>query len=306
MITEKIVVGKDTAYPLNGLLTLPESVDTPVPAAVLVHGSGSSNMDEHIGKLYPFRDLAEGLAKYGIAVIRYDKRSFSHGLKMVKDKPVTVFKETIEDAILAAGLLRNDPRIDPERVFIIGHSMGAMLAPRIDAEGGNFKGLVMMAGTPYKLEEVLIRQFGQMKESMSGLTGKIVAGQAEKTAKMFDGLYDLSDEEALKKKAGGGTTLYYFKEMGEHPSSDYLLNTDKPVFIMQGEKDFQVLADVDFKGYQDMLEGKENVTFKLYPGLSHLFVTAQYDDITKMKKEYNVEKHIPEDVIRDIAEFINR
>ena len=135
MITEKIVVGEGTKYPLNGLLTLPDHATRPVPAVVFVHGSGSSNMDEKVGKLTPFKDLAEGLARYGIASVRYDKRSFAHGLKMLRDKngPVTVKEETIEDAILATQLLKQDARIDSERVFIIGHSMGGMLAPRIDA-----------------------------------------------------------------------------------------------------------------------------------------------------------------------------
>ena len=70
MIEEKIVVGEGTKYPLKGILTLPEGVKASVPAVVFVHGSGSSNMDEKVGKLTPFKDLAEGLAKSGIASIR--------------------------------------------------------------------------------------------------------------------------------------------------------------------------------------------------------------------------------------------
>ena len=135
MLSEKIIVGKDTKYPLSGLLTLPDQGEK-LPAVVFVHGSGSSNMDEKVMKLTPFRDLAEGLAAHGIASIRYDKRSFAHGLKMVREKNITVREETIEDAILAANLLRRDPRIDPDKIFIIGHSMGGMLAPRIDTEIG--------------------------------------------------------------------------------------------------------------------------------------------------------------------------
>ena len=69
MTEEKIILGKNTRFPLKGLLTLPEG-SGPFPAVVLVHGSGSSNMDEKVGKLTPFRDLAEGLAARGIACIR--------------------------------------------------------------------------------------------------------------------------------------------------------------------------------------------------------------------------------------------
>ena len=79
MIEEKIILGKNTRYPLKGMLTLPEG-EGPFPAVVLVHGSGSSNMDEKVGKLTPFRDISLGLAQRGVATIRYDKRSFAHGL----------------------------------------------------------------------------------------------------------------------------------------------------------------------------------------------------------------------------------
>ena len=102
MKTEKIILNEGAKYPLKGILTIPEG-EGKFPAVVFVHGSGSSNMDEKVGKLTPFKDLAEALAKQGIASIRYDKRSFAHGFKMVRDKtPITVKEETIEDAVLAA------------------------------------------------------------------------------------------------------------------------------------------------------------------------------------------------------------
>ena len=136
MISKKIVIGQDTEYPLNGLLTLPDDPSGPVPAVVLVHGSGPSNMDERVMKLTPFRDLAEGLAQHGIASVRYDKRTYAHARKMKKTRP-TVWEETIEDALLAAALLRKEPQIDADRIFLLGHSQGAMLAPRIDAQGAD-------------------------------------------------------------------------------------------------------------------------------------------------------------------------
>ncbi len=307
MIEERIIVGENTQYPLNGLLTLPDDTAKPVPAVVFVHGSGASNMDEKVGKLTPFKDLAQGLAQHGIASVRYDKRSFAHGFKMLRDKSleVTVKTETIDDAILATELLKKDPRIDPERVFIIGHSMGGMLAPRIDAEGGNYAGLIIMAGSPRKLEEIILDQNEAALRSTKGIANWIVKKQVEKFAAMFDGMYQLSDEEAKKRKMGGGTTLYYFKEKGEHPASGYLLTTGKPILIMQGERDFQATAEKDFAAYKQLLAGKENVTFRLYENLSHAFVPSVYGDIMKAKQEYNVEQHISEEVIADIANWIN-
>ena len=306
MIEEKIIVGENTKYPLNGLLTLPDTIVTPVPAVVFVHGSGASNMDEKVGKLTPFKDLAQGLARHGIASVRYDKRSFTHGFKMLMDKSqdVTVKIETIDDAIMATELLRKDPRIDPERVFIIGHSMGGMLAPRIDAEGGNYAGLIIMAGSPRKLEEIVLDQNEAALNSTKGFVNWIVKKQVAKFAAMFDGMYELSDEEAKKKKMGGGTTLYYFKEMGEHATPGYLTVCEKPVLILQGEKDFQATVDKDFAAYEQLLAGKSNVTFRLYEDLSHAFVPSVYGDIMKAKQEYSVEQHISEEVIEDIANWI--
>ena len=306
MKIEKIIIGENTKYPLNGLLTLPENITEPVPAVVFVHGSGSSNMDEKVGQLTPLKDLAEGLANKGIASIRYDKRSFAHGLKMVRDKStiITVKEETIDDAILATELLKKDSRIDSHNIFIIGHSMGGMLAPRIDSEGGKYKGLIIMAGTPRKLEDVMLEQNEAVLSSTKGLVNWIVRKQVAKLSGLFSGLYELSDEEAKKKKVMGGTTLYYFKEMGEHSVADYLATTKKPMLIVQGEKDFQVSVEKDFNEYKRLLNDKTNVEFRLYENLNHAFVNYLYSDILKAKQEYNTERHIGEEVIFDIADWI--
>lgn len=306
MKRQAIIVGQGTNYPLNGLLTLPDDLSRPVPAVVFVHGSGSSNMDEKVKKLTPFKDLAEGLAAYGIASVRYDKRSFAHPLKLLRDKsrPLTVREETIEDAVLATELLKADPRIDRENVFIIGHSMGGMLAPRIDAEGGDYRGLVLMAGTPRKLEEVMLGQTRAIAEELPTFLRPLLKKQTEKLKKTFAGMYDLTDEEAKKRKVAGGTTVYYFKEMGEHPAEQYLLDADKPLLILQGEKDVQVMPDVDFAAYQELLKDRCNVTFRLYEGLNHAFVPAVCGKISKVMKEFSKEQHIGETVIADIADWI--
>ena len=79
MYSEKITVGAGTDYPLKGLLTLPDDLSGPVPAVVMVHGSGASNMDEKVMKLKPFKDLAEGLAGHGVASLRYELHNHSEG-----------------------------------------------------------------------------------------------------------------------------------------------------------------------------------------------------------------------------------
>ena len=306
MIQEPITIGQNTPFPLKGMLTLPDELSKPVPAVVLVHGSGSSSMDEKVGKLTPFKDIAEGLAARGIACIRYDKRSFAHGLKMLRDKNIviTAWEETIEDALLAAALLRADGRIDPKRVFLLGHSMGGMLAPRIECCGGDFAGLILLAGSPRRLEEILLEQTREALDGMKGLARWITKKQLAKLELTFAGLYDLPDEKAKTIKVGGGTTLYYFKDMG-HPSvACWLSKTAKPMLVMQGEKDAQVKASVDYKLYQELLGDRENVTFRLYPGLNHAFVTARFDSIADAKKEFTPERHIGAQVLDDLAGWI--
>ena len=144
---------------------------------------------------------------------------------------------------------------------------------------------------------------------MIPLSGKLTRFILEKQLKTleatFQGLYDLSDEEAKAKKMGGGTTLYYFKEMGEHPVEDYLKQLTKPVLVLQGGKDFQVKADVDYVLYQQLLKDHPDADFRLYENLNHCFVPSVYGRIDKAKQEYSVEQHIGDDVIADIAIWIH-
>ena len=302
MTRKEITIGKGTEYPLKGLLTLPDDNSSPVPAVVMVHGSGPSNMDERVMKLTPFKDIAEGLAERGVASLRYDKRTFVYAKKM-KKTVITVREETVDDALLAVEFLKQTPQIDRERIYILGHSMGAMLAPRIDAEGADVRGLILMAGTPYRLEDIVINQLRRSGEGNPVLRG-IVSLEYRIFSKKFEGLYEMSDEEAKKKKFAGGLSLYYFKEMGRKTAADFLLESSKPALIMQGGKDFQVLADDDFKKFGELLAGRENTEFRLYPELNHCFVKGIYSSILKASKEYGKERRVDEEVIGDISDFI--
>ena len=159
MRTLPITVAADADYPLPGLLTLPDGAG-PFPAVLLVHGSGPQDRDEAVGPNRPFRDLAVGLAALGVASLRYDKRTFAHGKRLADalQGRLSVEEEVIRDALCAAALLRAEPLIRPDRVYLLGHSMGGMLAPRIDAEGGAFAGLIFWAGTPRTLDALILEQ----------------------------------------------------------------------------------------------------------------------------------------------------
>ena len=179
-----------------------------------------------------------------------------------------------------------------------------MLPLRIDAEGGHFHGLVLMAGTPSRLEEIVVRQLRQAGQSKGGLMKAIVRLEDRLFSRKFAGLYEMSDEEAKKKKFAGSVTLYYFKEMGRKTAADYLMESDKPVLILQGGMDFQVLASDDFLRFQTELKDRPNVRCHLFDGLNHLFVKGVYNDILKAGKEYKQEQHIGPEVMDAIADFI--
>ena len=301
---EKIVVGSGGEFPLNGLLTIPDVGAAPYPAIVFVHGSGSSDMDSKVFKVRPFKDFAEGLAKLGIASIRYDKRTFAHPKKITKE--FTVKEETIDDALLATNILRNDPRIDPNRIFIAGLSLGGHLAPRIDEEGGIYAGLIILAGTPRRLEKVMKSQAEEYLKTANVIMKWIIKKQTKKLHKKFDNLYDMSDEEAKKTPLFGKHVMaIYLKDMGKKRVSEYLKNSTKPIFVAQGDGDFHVSIEKDFEEYKRILQNNPNAIFKLYPGLNHVFMPVVHGDIKKVKAEYSKPQHVDNRVIADIAKWIN-
>jgi len=306
MVVENITVG--VKFPLDGLLTLPDGAG-PFPAVVLVHGSGPNDMDEKVGNCYFFKDMASGLAERGIVTIRYNKRTKTYGKQMVKGTnaaDLTVWDETIEDAIFAANLLKKDSRIIPERVFIAGHSMGAMLAPRIDAEGGDFAGLILLAGSPRRLEELLVEQQDNAMKKLNSFLRWIGNKQIKKFRSKIDRIYDMSDDEAKATTfLGKYNRCYYLKEWGLKPAAGYLENLSKPIFVLQGEADFHVSVENDFNKYKEILAGKPNASFKLYPGLNHLFMPTVFgNDVSKGLKEYKKPQHVEQYVIDDVAEWI--
>ena len=92
--------------------------------------------------------------------------------------------------------------------------------------------------------------------------------------------------------------------MNRYPAADFLKKLQKPILIMQGEKDFHLDLEKDFEAYKPILKHNKNVTYKLYENLNHMFMPSVYGTIDKMQQEYNVEQHIGEDVIEDIANWI--
>lgn len=304
---EEVVVGAGTAHPLKGILTLPAKSVRLLPAVMLVHGSGSSDLNEAAYAYKPFRDIAYGLAEQGIAVLRYNKRGYSYPQQFMGTAAagVTVKEETVEDAVAAAALLKQDPRLDAAQVYLAGHSLGGMLGPRIDAEGGGFAGLILLAGSPRSLWEIIYDQNMQLL----GKLDDIVPGKAEATATVnaelakAQALSSLTDEQAKASASVFGAPAYYYKEMDQHSAAVLGQKLIKPVLVLQGSDDFQVFADKDYLLWKEVLKGNSSAEFKLYPGLNHFFVNYN-GEAAGTVDEYKVPGLVDAQVIKDMGQWI--
>ena len=285
----------------SGEWALPGTLTTPVgpgpfPAVVLIHGSGPNDRDETVESNKPFRDLALGLASRGIAVLRYEKRTRKYSGKIAEVKGFTVQQETVEDALIALALLRSSAGIDPRRVFVLGHSLGGMLLPRIGQSQPALAGLIVMAGAARPMEDLILDQVTYL----AGLDG--VVTDPEK--KQMEGLRaEVAKVKALKPGATesvlGAPASYWLDLQGYDPvqGSKYL---PQPMLILQGERDYQVTM-ADFAAWKKGLASKPNVTFKSYPKLDHLFLAGEGKS---SPAEYEKPGHVDAGVVNDIAAWI--
>lgn len=305
VVEEDVVINAGTEWELNGKLTLPAGQEGPFPAAILIHGSGPSDMNETVGGCSPFRDLAVGLARQGIAVLRYDKRTFAHAQQLSQGNvaELTIKEEYVDDVVAAVTLLKSNSRIDSSRIFGIGHSLGATVLPRIDISGADFRGMVLLAGTPRPLWEVSYDQnlmaISTLPEEYYEENMKIVEAEVQKVQVLLD-----ADMEESKGLTAFGLPGYYLKDMMEYPPIELLEKSDKPVMILQGTDDFQVYPDKDFAMFKAKLGSRPNTVLKLYDGLNHLFMSYN-GDYKGTVNEYNTAANVDERVISDIGEWIN-
>lgn len=267
-----------------GEWALPATLSMPVGAVagatVLVHGSGPSDRDETVGPNTPFRDLAWGLAERGIAVLRYEKRTRQYAGKMAGSGNFTVREETTEDAILAAALLRAHDRIDPKRVFLLGHSLGGTLAPRIGAEDRSLAGLIILAGAARPFVEVAREQLAYLASLTPGA---------------------IDPEDGLKKLLSSAPESYWKDLNAYHPAQTAATLTI-PMLILQGERDYQVTL-ADLNEWRVAVGGRAGVTIKSYPTLNHLFLPGEGKSTPA---EYERADHIPDFVFDDIADWIKK
>jgi dienelactone hydrolase len=290
----------------SGVWQLPASLSMPTgpgpyPALVLVHGSGPQDRDETLGPNKPFRDLAWGLASQGVAVLRYEKRTKIHANRMAELKQtITTKGETVTDAALAVELLTRQAKIDPKRVFVLGHSLGGMLIPRIANLAHGAAGFVVLAGTSRPLEDVILEQY----EYLFGLDGSLSDEEQQELVKLRAQIARVKDPKLAPAADASqlplGVPAAYWLDLRGYRPAEAATRIDKPLLVLQGGRDYQV-TQADYAGWQTALAGRANVTFKLYPKLNHLFVKGE---AKSRPADYQVPGHVEVGVIGDIAEWI--
>jgi uncharacterized protein len=288
-------------WALPGTLTVPKG-EGKFPAVVIVHGSGPNDRDgTHVNPANkPYKDLALGLASKGVAVLRYEKRTRQHGGKLARDKTLTVKEEVIDDALAAVELLRRNERIDAGKVFVLGHSLGGYLLPRIAVRGKNVAGYIGLAGLARKIEDA----FYEQNRYFANLDGKI--NEAEQNGlneieKMVAEIKALTEKDVVSDKAYIGAYPAYWLDLKEYEPAKEAKKIEKPFLVLQGERDYQVTMKDDFNVWQRELKGRKNVTFKSYPNLNHLFMPGEG---TPAPAEYQKTGHVAENVIEDIAGWV--
>jgi dienelactone hydrolase len=285
------VGGRGVSLPAT--LTLPRGVDRP-PVIVLVHGSGPNDRDELTGPNRPFRDLAWGLATAGVAVLRYDKRTYVRAASVGVN--FSVEEEVIEDALSALDSVRAHPRVNGTRVFVLGHSLGGMLTPEIAARDRYVAGAVVLAGSPRTLAQLILDQY----EYLAGLPANASQEAQTGIATARVQLERLIRGEPAATENVMGVQASYFYDLNQRDALAYARRLEIPVLYLQGGRDYQVRAkDLDL--WREGMRDRPAASFKLYPDLNHLFMRG-----TGMATpaEYDLPNHVAPEVVSDIAAFV--
>jgi len=288
----RVEVGSAPALP--GVLTVP-STPPPFPAVILVHGSGPGDEDETVGAVKVFKDLAWGLASRGIAVLRYVKRSRQapNGVVTQRDEVILPAREAIEWMKRAAG-------VDRRRVFLLGHSQGGELAPRIAKETPDLAGIIVLAGPTRPMQDMLLEQYAYLL-SLNPKSA-LLATKLDSAGRFKQTVEDprLRADEDVDLPTGGTLKGAYFLDARGYDAPVAASALACRILVLQGERDYQVRMG-DFETWRQTLHGKPGASFRSYPLLDHLFVAGVG---ASRPEDYQRPGHVDESVVRDIADWI--
>ena len=291
--TREVSVRGPGSCALPGELTVPGD-GGPAPASfVLLGGSGPTDLNGTLGPNQPYRDLAYGLGTAGNASLRYTKRTAACE---VDPATLTIDEEYTDDAVAAIEMLRSQNGADPDRTVVVGHSLGAKLAPRVAARIDGVAGVVMLAPPGRSLHELLVEQTRYLIELDGSVSTEEQARLDAVTAAAdrVDRL-DIDDNEVV---LGAGQA--YWESLQAYDAFETARSLDVPIFVLHGGRDYQVTA-TDIDAWRDALAGEPNVRFETYADLNHLFLPGEGP---ASPAEYQTEGHVDEQLVTDIDAWL--
>lgn len=298
LYSEKEIKIKFAGGEMAGIYTTPKGASN-FPVVVFVHGSGPADMDETVGPNKPFKDLAAGLAAKGIASIRYVKRTMVYG--HLFNKAFTVKEEVTDDAMAAISLARTLPGVNKSRIFLFGHSLGGMLAPRIAALAPDLNGIILAAAPGRKFADVVYEQNKTFFEA-SGDTSAAGKKQFKETIEEIDRsrllkLGDIAPDSIILSAPAS-----YWIDLNTYDHLGTAKKIKNRILVVQGANDFQISV-VDYNIWKSTLAANKNATFKLYPDLNHLLSSQKEKG---NGQQYRVPANVSASLINDIAEWIKK
>jgi dienelactone hydrolase len=285
-----------------GTLSVPHQ-PRPLAGIVLLGGSGPLDRDETIGRNKPFKDLAWGLASCGIAVLRFDKVTYAHPGEVKKAHDFTVVDEYVSHAVAAVRLLRRHPAVDAERVFLLGHSLGGTVAPRVAACEPSVAGLVILAGGTEPLHWSAVRQVRYLAslDPATAAAAQPVIEKMSQQATLVDSP-DLSVSTPSSELPFGVPAPYWLDLRGYDPVA-VAAGLDKPALILQGGRDYQVTVADDLARWQAGFAQRPDVTVRVYPADNHMFLPGAG---LSTPAEYERAQHMEPAVVADIVSWLAR
>lgn len=282
-------------HPLGGTLAMPQGKG-PFPAVVLVHGSGPQDREETIGPNHVFTDIARGLAAQGIAVLRYEKRVHARPQDFAGGN-FTIDDETTDDAVAAVQALAKTQGLDPKRIFVLGHSLGALMAPRIaQRSGGHVAGVIELSGLARRMLDILPYQ----QRYLAQLQGKSADPQVVAAIAKVEGNIAAIRAHATPDPRLMGQRADYWRGIDAIDPIADAKSVHVPMLLLHGGRDFQVPME-DWSMWQRAVGNDKRFTLKLYPALSHLGIAGTG---TPSPAEYAQPGHVDAQLINDVAAWI--
>jgi len=292
----------EAPWQVGGTLTVPNGPG-PYPAVVLVQGlSQRPDRDRTFAATKGHRDLAWGLASRGIATLRYDKRTWTHALAFARQDEFTIDDEYVKDALAAVEALRQTPRIDPARVYVLGQSLGGFVAPRIAQQAPDLAGLIIASARSGGFQQSWIRS---LEWNLRDIRTKDPEDPSAPVVQLTieRSRAQVADVEAL---AAGETVApdmsvrpSYHLDLAAYRPEEVAGNLRMPLLILNGDAD-GLLSPDDRTGWTEALAGHENVVFRLYAHHSHGLIDQQ----TLTGPDLRLQGYVGAEVIEDIAAWI--